>query len=130
MHRRVALFSDISEKEKNEELIWQQANFDFLWSAEPAHVLRAARPGDQENRPRPAVGGADVHRLDRFKEVNDTLGHDIGDLLLKGPPTGCATACAKPIFSAGWGGDEFAIILGEQEDPANIDRIAQKFSTK
>ena len=131
VHRRVALFSDISEKKKNEELIWQQANFDFL-TGQPNRRMFYERLGQEIKKAyRDQLSVALMFiDLDRFKEVNDTLGHDIGDLLLKEAADRLRRCVRETDFLGRLGGDEFAIILGEQEDPANIDRIAQEILDK
>ncbi len=64
--------------------------------------------------------------LDRFKYINDTLGHSIGDLLLKN--------CAKRInyclragdTAARFGGDEFAVILPEISGINHVEQISQR----
>jgi len=64
--------------------------------------------------------------LDRFKDVNDTLGHPAGDALL------CETAarlqrCVRGVDTvARLGGDEFALVLGEIDGPIGAGRVAQK----
>ncbi|MBB1075968.1 PAS domain S-box protein, partial [Rhodoferax sp. 4810] len=83
VHRRVALFSDVTEKKQAEELIWRQANFDGLTGL-PNRRMFLDRLGQdllkaQRSGHRLAVFFLD---LDHFKEVNDTLGHETGDLLL------------------------------------------------
>lgn len=64
--------------------------------------------------------------LDRFKEVNDLLGHDAGDKLLRK----CADricSCVRAVDTvARLGGDEFTVILTDLEDRTHVEDIAQK----
>ena len=48
--------------------------------------------------------------LDRFKEINDTLGHDYGDVLLRELGPRLAERSGRPAWWRGLGGDEFAIL--------------------
>jgi diguanylate cyclase (GGDEF)-like protein len=48
--------------------------------------------------------------LDRFKNVNDTLGHQAGDKLLKGVAERIKATCGEADIAARLGGDEFAVI--------------------
>jgi diguanylate cyclase (GGDEF)-like protein len=68
--------------------------------------------------------------LDRFKEVNDTLGHDMGDILLKEGARRLSSCVRGTDTVARLGGDEFTIILSELHDPANVERIAQDILKK
>src|SRR3989338_3015727 len=63
--------------------------------------------------------------LDRFKEVNDTLGHNIGDLLLKEAARRISDCVREADTVARLGGDEFIIILSELDDAGSIDRVAE-----
>lgn len=70
--------------------------------------------------------------LDDFKAINDSLGHDAGDLLLKTIATRLVNTCSEIDFIARLGGDEFCILIGEvdNEYAANVakrclDAIAQ-----
>ncbi|WP_008312640.1 EAL domain-containing protein [Leptolyngbya sp. PCC 6406] len=67
--------------------------------------------------------------LDRFKTINDTLGHAIGDLLLQQ-----ATQRLKQILREGdiiarWGGDEFTLILPNLKAPEEAAKIAQRLAS-
>ncbi|MEM6322828.1 MAG: EAL domain-containing protein [Pseudomonadota bacterium] len=70
--------------------------------------------------------------LDRFKRVNDTLGHDTGDALLRSAAKRMRSALRSVDFAARLGGDEFAALiagpLDEQEVVAIADRIIDKLS--
>ena len=63
--------------------------------------------------------------LDRFKEVNDTLGHDKGDLLLIDVARRIKKHVRDTDTFARLGGDEFAIILPEYENRSNVERVIQ-----
>jgi len=68
--------------------------------------------------------------LDRFKEVNDTLGHEVGDNLLK-EAARRMLSCIRDTDALGrQGGDEFIIILGELEDVTGVGRIANNLLDK
>ena len=64
--------------------------------------------------------------LDHFKNVNDSLGHDIGDLLLKGAADRIKNAVRESDFVARLGGDEFSVILSNLDHPASASQVAQK----
>ncbi len=125
VHRRVALFSDVTEKKLAEELIWRQANFDTLTGL-PNRRMFMDRLGQglikaQRNNQKLALLYLD---LDRFKEVNDSLGHDAGDALLAEAArriTGCVRATDTVARLAG---DEFTVILPELEDWTRVEGIA------
>src|SRR5215831_6580745 len=64
--------------------------------------------------------------LDRFKNVNDTLGHRIGDELLKHVTQALSAALRETDLLARLGGDEFMVIVEDFDDPQVLGRIAQK----
>ena len=64
--------------------------------------------------------------LDRFKEVNDTLGHDIGDLLLQEAAKRILNTLRESDIVARIGGDEFVVLLGGNADITIARRIANK----
>ncbi|WP_051216276.1 bifunctional diguanylate cyclase/phosphodiesterase [Ferrimonas futtsuensis] len=64
--------------------------------------------------------------LDKFKTINDSLGHDSGDQLLKLAASRLRRTLRSRDFVARVGGDEFAILLEQYEDKAQIEHIAQR----
>ena len=64
--------------------------------------------------------------LDRFKFVNDTLGHHVGDLLLQTVATRLSAALRESDLVARLGGDEFAILLTELDNVEHITEVASK----
>lgn len=129
----IGVARDITEKKSSETLIWQQANFDTLTGLANRHMLQdrmkqEIKKAHRANLPLALM----VLDLDRFKEVNDTLGHDAGDFLLKEATQRLSVCVREADTVARLGGDEFAVILGELNDTDCVDRIAllilQKFA--
>jgi diguanylate cyclase (GGDEF)-like protein/PAS domain S-box-containing protein len=123
----LCMIEDVTEKRKSEALIWQQANFDALTQLPNRrmfhdrlehNIVRCRRDGL-----RIAILFID---LDHFKEVNDTLGHQLGDVLLVEAAKRIRTCVRESDTVARLGGDEFTIILTELDDVSCVDVIAQK----
>lgn len=68
--------------------------------------------------------------LDRFKVINDTRGHQTGDMLLRQVAERLSTGIDGEAFAARIGGDEFAIILQNLEDPQAAANICAKLLAK
>lgn len=118
---------DITDQKKNEEIIWQQANFDPLTHLPNRSMFHERLKREILQSDRSGHKFALIYLdLDRFKEINDTLGHDIGDRLLK-DAAGRISSCVRESDTvARLGGDEFSVILGCIPDPNNTERVAEQ----
>lgn len=132
----VSLSSDISEKKQAEAWMWEQANFDLLTGLPNRHMFHERLAREVEVSQRSGKPFALMFLdLDDFKEVNDSLGHDHGDLLLK--EVGARLiGCLRSVDTVGrdgtvarLGGDEFTIILSHFEDINNVDLVTQRILT-
>jgi diguanylate cyclase (GGDEF)-like protein/PAS domain S-box-containing protein len=125
VHRRVALFSDITKRKESEELIWHQANFDSLTGLPNRHMFQSRLEQEIKKAHRgKRLLGLMFLDLDRFKEVNDTFGHDQGDLLLKDAAERLQNSVRETDIVARLGGDEFTIIVTDLNSFDEIERIA------
>lgn len=126
IHRYVALFSDITERKKVEERIWAHANFDQLTQLPNRRMFYDRLAHDLVKAHRTGQGLALMFLdLDRFKEINDTLGHDIGDALLVMAAQRIASCVRESDTVARLGGDEFTILLTDLREPNCVERIAE-----
>ncbi len=144
VHQRVALFSDITGEKRAEELIWRQANFDHLTNlpnrrmlqSRLAQALRASgfEATGQESgsewltaneTPQQASLALLFLDLDDFKQINDSLGHATGDLLLMEVALRLGRAVSERDTVARLGGDEFAVLMHDVGDPAQLVQRAQ-----
>ena len=123
----LAFVRDISERKAYTEGLEHQALHDSLTGLANRtlfgeHVLRAIASAKRTNEPRAVL----VMDLDGFKQVNDTLGHDQGDALLKQVGERLVAALRETDTIARLGGDEFAILPGDATDLAAAAAIALK----
>jgi diguanylate cyclase (GGDEF)-like protein/PAS domain S-box-containing protein len=127
VHRRVALFSDMTEKKKADELIWTQANYDTLTHLPNRRLFvdRLEQGIRRASRVRSRLALLYID-LDRFKEVNDTLGHHLGDELLLEAARRLNRCVRESDTVARIGGDEFTVILNELKDIDSLARVARK----
>ncbi|WP_189836312.1 EAL domain-containing protein [Sulfuriferula multivorans] len=131
VYRYVAISSDISERKQNEELIWKQANYDSLTDLPNRRMFRERLEQEIKTAHRADFLLALLFiDLDLFKEVNDTLGHDIGDMLLKAAARRINECVRESDTVARLGGDEFMVILSQLPDTSPIENIAQNIIQK
>jgi diguanylate cyclase (GGDEF)-like protein/PAS domain S-box-containing protein len=120
----VGFFRDISERKKAEATIWRQANYDWLTSLPNRQQLQARLQAEIDNAAANGMRLALIFLdLDRFKDVNDTLGHHIGDKLLVEAARRIQGCVRSTDFVARLGGDEFTIVLPHLQKDANLDKV-------
>jgi diguanylate cyclase (GGDEF)-like protein/PAS domain S-box-containing protein len=125
--RRVSVFSDVTERWRSSERLRHLAFHDPLTDL-PNRMLLLERLGqlisqtEREDR-RVAVIFLD---LDRFKAVNDTLGHAIGDRLLKAVAADLQALVRHADTVARLGGDEFVVLLDNPAGHDEVEMIAQR----
>jgi diguanylate cyclase (GGDEF)-like protein/PAS domain S-box-containing protein len=123
----VETLEDITDHKQAEEKIQQMAYHDSLTGL-PNRKLFSDRLGialaqAQRNQKGVAITMLD---LDHFKDVNDTLGHDVGDLLLKAAAERLRATLRKGDTVARFGGDEFVLILPDLKGIEDVIQVAQK----
>ena len=119
-------FSDITDKKKSDEIIWRQANFDSLTSLPNRNMFYDRLNHDIKTASRLGTQLAVLFiDLDRFKEVNDSFGHSIGDTLLMEAAKRLKNCVRKTDTVARLGGDEFTIILNGINDQCCAETIIQ-----
>lgn len=106
--------------------IWYQANFDSLTGLPNRQMFydRLALEIKKSHRSQKPIALMFID-LDHFKDVNDSLGHDQGDQLLKEVGARLKTCVRDTDTIARLGGDEFAVIMGELDESANVERVAE-----
>ena len=124
--RRVALFYDMSAQKQSQDTIWWQANFDCLTGLPNRRMFqeRLEQEAKKSNRSDLPLALMLID-LDHFKEVNDSLGHEVGDQLLQEVALRLRNCVRETDTIGRLGGDEFTVILGELPDVEIVERIAQ-----
>ncbi len=123
----VITFRDITEARKRTDELEKLAQFDELTglanrSLFLEQMTRAIGRSQRKDAPLAAL----FIDLDKFKSVNDTLGHDTGDALLKEVGTRLDSNIRVGDFAGRWGGDEFVVCLEDFGAAGNAAAAAQK----
>ncbi len=124
----VAIKQDISERKATEERVQHLAHHDQLTDLPNRALLsdRLAQAVAQARRDRGTLALMFLD-LDQFKPVNDTLGHDVGDLLLKEVALRLQACVPRESDTVSrLGGDEFVILLAQMDKAADAVVVAGK----
>jgi diguanylate cyclase (GGDEF)-like protein len=119
--------SDVTEQRESSDKIAYMARYDTLTGLPNRMMLNEAL-GEamayaEKWRTRCAFLMID---LDRFKAVNDTLGHLVGDQLLARVSQRLKEQMSENEMCGRLGGDEFAVVIRDTSDPEHVDRVAQR----
>jgi diguanylate cyclase (GGDEF)-like protein/PAS domain S-box-containing protein len=122
----LALASEIVNPVEASERMWRQANFDDLTGVPNRHMFHDRLDSELRKAGRDGAFLALLFiDLDKFKEVNDRLGHDQGDVLLVEAARRIAGCVRATDTVARLGGDEFTVILPGLDHPRSAERVAE-----
>lgn len=123
----IATGRDITNRMKDQERLYHLAHHDALTGLPNRSLLherleQIVARGRWNNR-KAAILLLD---MDRFKVINDTLGHDVGDRLLESMAERLQHCVREGDTVARLGGDEFAIVLNDLKDAQDVPNLAEK----
>ena len=125
----LALVSDITAQRAASERIWRQANFDQLTGLPNRHMFLDRLQHEAAHAKREGACLALLFiDLDHFKQVNDSLGHEKGDMLLRQAARRISERVRATDTVARLGGDEFTVILAGVGQLGGIERVLQELT--
>jgi len=128
--RILCISRDVSERKRMEERLHELARTDHL-TALPNRFLLDERfaGGLAQARREGSLLAMLMIDIDRFKNINDTLGHGMGDVLLKLVGARLKTCIRDCDTLARWGGDEFVLLLPGVQDSSSAVTVAERCLT-
>ncbi|MFS8063214.1 MAG: EAL domain-containing protein, partial [Luteimonas sp.] len=126
----VVVLSDITDQKRAEQELRYLANYDTLTNL-PNRTLLAERLSRAIVRARRQEDTIAVLflDLDRFKDINDSLGHAAGDRILRATAVRLQETVGAQHTVARLGGDEFTVVLENLESPEQADKVAREILT-
>lgn len=123
----VLVFTDITAQKVAEEELRYLASYDSLTGLPNRTLLmdRIQHGIDQAKRAKKSLALCFID-LDKFKQVNDSLGHDVGDQLLQEVARRLRSTLRETDTIARLGGDEFVVLLESYKNDDNISHVARK----
>ena len=121
------ILRDITDRKEQQEKLWRQANFDSLTGI-PNRMMfldRLQQALAHAEREKQYVALLFID-LDHFKEVNDSLGHAAGDVLLQEVAQRLERCLRKTDTLARLGGDEFTAMMPGVTDPAAVKIVVER----
>lgn len=125
----ICVFNDITELKKAEHTLKKMAHYDALTGVANRNLFfekleNSIREAQREER----IFALLYLDLDKFKAINDSMGHEIGDLVLKTVASRLQDVVRTGDMVARMGGDEFTIILNALHSPADAEILAKKIT--
>lgn len=126
----VAVLSDITDKKRAEQELRYLANYDTLTSLPNRALLseRLSRAIVRARRQESRIGVLFLD-LDRFKDINDSLGHAAGDRILRATAARLQQTVGPQHTVARLGGDEFTVVLENIDTADEAEKIAREIIT-
>jgi diguanylate cyclase (GGDEF)-like protein/PAS domain S-box-containing protein len=122
----LATVHDIDARKDAEDRLTRLSRFDTLTGLANRRAFVAALEGAIADRRRRRGGVAILFLdLDSFKDVNDTLGHPVGDRLLQAVARRLSDSVRSSDLVARFGGDEFAVLIREFDEPSDAGTLAR-----
>ncbi|MBA6372539.1 MULTISPECIES: EAL domain-containing protein [unclassified Colwellia] len=123
----ICQFTDITSRKKSEEEVHFHAYHDTLTSLPNRHLLFEKLEHLSElHRETPTYFAVLFCDLDRFKSINDSLGHEVGDELLKSVANRLNAKLRDNDIIARSGGDEFIVVVEGEKSLRNLDKICEQ----
>ena len=131
LNHYVSVFSDISHVKESEEQLHQLAHHDALTGLPNRLLLNARLEHSLQHAHRVVTNVAVLFLdLDRFKKINDTLVHPVGDHLLQLVAERLSVSIREEDTVARLGGDELVIVLGRVDDARHAATVTQTILDK
>lgn len=126
-----SLSSDVTAQKESEALVWKQANVDLLTQLANRQMAQNQLEHEILKAKQQNTSIAVIYLdLDNFKDVNDTQGHHIGDILLVDFAERLLSCVGETDTVARFGGDEFIIIIGGSHSAEAVDQITRELLEK
>ncbi|MEI2467286.1 sensor domain-containing protein [Niallia taxi] len=116
---------DITERKELEKVVYYQAHYDPLTNLPNRRFLHNKLSKLIENQTQHKVAVLFMD-LDNFKEINDNLGHEIGDKLLKMTADRLKSGVREVDFVCRYGGDEFILMLENIQSNIEVEERAER----
>jgi diguanylate cyclase (GGDEF)-like protein/PAS domain S-box-containing protein len=127
MQKILCISRDISERKRMEGRMHELARTDHLTSLPNRFLLDERFAGGvAQSRREGSMLALLMIDIDRFKNINDSLGHGTGDALLRLVGSKLKSCIRECDTLARWGGDEFVLLLPGLQDPATAVTVAQR----
>ena len=127
---KLLILKDITEQRKRERSLWEDASRDHLTGVYNRRYL--SEVGDREFQRASRHGhplSLILFDLDHFKDINDSMGHVAGDVLLKSAAEVCRETIRQEDILARYGGDEFVVLCLDTDQEGAL-KLAERIRSE